>query len=238
MLRGSVMRVHQKWGFGMAPIKPGVQHRRDQAATEVLTVLEGTGSPDPSSADAISEVKGLFTRSYKQDQWDWFTVWTQLGRPGGRRCESISHDLGEIRRSALDRDPGLAESLRGLLGRAGALESLRSFLESRSGQQTVGPGIGYVYILSTRTSPQLLKIGYTERTVEQRIKEINSATGVAEPYGVRAVWTVQNAPEVERAVHDALAQYRVRPDREFFELPYGVAFRAIKEIVCESRREL
>lgn len=232
------MRVHQKWGFGMAPVKPEVQYRRDQAATEVLAVLEGVSSPGPSSADAISEVKGLFTRSYKQDQWDWFTVWTQLGRPGGRRCESISHDLGEIRRSALDQDPDQAETLRGLLRRAGAVESLRSFLESRSGQQPVKPGTGYVYILSTRTSPQLLKIGYTERAVEQRLKEINSATGVAEPYGVRAVWTVQNAPEVEKAVHEALARYRIRADREFFELPYGAAFQAIRDIIYASRREL
>jgi hypothetical protein len=43
---------------------------------------------------------------------------------------------------------------------------------------------------------------------------------------------------VDKAVHDALAGYRVRPDREFFELPYGTAFAAIREIVDASRREL
>jgi hypothetical protein len=231
------MRVHEKWGFGMAPVKPETQRRRGQAAIEVLGALKAD-SADPPSAVAISEVKGLFTRSYKQDQWDWFTVWTQLGRPGRNRCECIARYLGELRRSVLGQNPDRAEVLRTRLRRAGATELLSGFLEFRAGLLSGEPGTGYVYIVSTRTSPQLLKIGYTERTVEQRLKEINSATGVAEPYGVRAVWTVQNAPEVEKAIHGALAQYRVRTDREFFELPYGVAFQAIGRIVHASRREL
>ena len=84
------MRVPQKWGFGMAPVKPEIQRQREQAVTMLLGILDAApGSPTPAEADAISEVKGLFTRSYKQDQWDWFTVWTQLGRPGRNRCRSI-----------------------------------------------------------------------------------------------------------------------------------------------------
>jgi hypothetical protein len=43
---------------------------------------------------------------------------------------------------------------------------------------------------------------------------------------------------VEKAVHNALAEYRVRMDREFFELPYGTAFKIVGDIVHESRREL
>ena len=101
-----------------------------------------------------------------------------------------------------------------------------------------GDGIGYVYIMSTRSNPNMLKIGYTERTVEQRVKEINNATGIPEPYGVCAVWTVLSAPQVEKAVHDALAEYRVRPDREFFDLNYKIAFKKITGIVRDSRREL
>jgi hypothetical protein len=29
--------------------------------------------------DAISGVKGMFVRIFRMDQWDWFTVYTQLG---------------------------------------------------------------------------------------------------------------------------------------------------------------
>jgi hypothetical protein len=232
------MRVHQEWGFGMAPVKPETQRRRDQAVADVLGMLEAVGSPDPSWADAISEVKGLFTRSYKQDQWDWFTVWAQLGRPGRNRCQRISHDLGEFRRSALGQDPDQVEVLRARLRQAGAAQLLRRFPRLGASARVTEPGTGYVYIMSTRTSPELLMIGYTERTVEQRLKEINSATGVAEPYGVRSVWCLQNAPGIEKAVHDALATFQVRPDREFFELSYRRAFDLVRDVVYASRREL
>jgi hypothetical protein len=232
------MRIHQKWGFGMAPVKPGIQRQRDLASSAVLSALEVACCPAPSSAADMSEVKGLFTRSYKQDQWDWFTVWTQLGRPGRKLCRLISGDLGELRRAVLDQDVDRAEATRGRLRQAGTAALLRGFLNPWPGGRPEAPGTGFVYILSTRTSPQLLKIGYTERTVEQRLKEINRGTGVAEPYGARAVWTVQNAPQVEKAVHETLAGYRVRADREFFELPYGAAYAAIRDIVDASRREL
>lgn len=233
------MRVHQKWGFGMAPVKPEIQRQRELAVTMLLGILDmAPGSPTPAEADAISEVKGLFTRSYKQDQWDWFTVWTQLGRPGRNRCKSIAGDLLELRRAVTGSGPDLTGPPLARLLRAGIADLLRGFPDGRSGSGDETPGTGYVYILSTRTYPRLLKIGYTERTVEQRLKEINSATGVAEPYGARAVWIVQDAPQVEKAVHQALSEYRVRADREFFELPYGTAFTRVRDIVQASRREL
>jgi hypothetical protein len=43
---------------------------------------------------------------------------------------------------------------------------------------------------------------------------------------------------VEKAVHDAMDEYRVRLDREFFELNYAAAVKIIEDIVLDSRREL
>jgi T5orf172 domain len=192
------MRINQKWGFGMAPVKPGTQHQRDLAAAALLSLLEACGCPHPSAADCIPEVKGLFSRSWRQDQWDWFTVWTQLGRPGRNRCRTIAGDLGEFRRAILGQDADRVETRRKQLREAGTNSPAPRFPRVSPANRGEAPGIGYVYILSTRTNPELLKIGYTERTAEQRAGEINSATGVAEPYGVRAVWTVRNAPQMEK----------------------------------------
>jgi T5orf172 domain len=232
------MRVHQKWGFGMAPVKPGTQERRTAAAGTVLGLLESAGCPDLWVADEISEIKGVFTRCFKQDQWDWFTVWTQLGRPGRKNCLSVSETLGRLRQVIIqreaDRIPVLCEQLR----QAGAIVMLHKFLDTRPRECSGDDGIGYIYIMSTRSDPNMLKIGYTERTVEERVKEINRATGIFEPYGVRAVWTVLRAPQAEKAVHDALTEYRVRPDREFFELKYATACKIVEDIVHSSRREL
>jgi hypothetical protein len=72
-------RIEQKWGFGMAPIKTAVQKERVEAARTVLSTLAGGRHAALGRLDDLSTVKGLFTRTYKQDQWDWFTVWEQLG---------------------------------------------------------------------------------------------------------------------------------------------------------------
>jgi hypothetical protein len=215
-----------------------MQERRDRAASIVFDLLKTTDTPEPSVADDISEIKGLFTRSCKQDQWDWFTVWTQLGRPGRKCSRSISNALGELRQAVIIQDTESITSLRRQLRQVGAVVCLHRFLNPRPGEYFGADGIGYIYILSVRSNPLMLKIGYTERTVEQRVKEINSATGIVEPYGVRAVWIVSKAPLMEKVIHDALAEYRVRGDREFFELAYGTAFKIIGNIVHGSRREL
>ena len=40
---------------------------------------------------------------------------------------------------------------------------------------------GYVYILSNPAMPGLLKIGYTERDVQERVKELSN-TGIPSPF--------------------------------------------------------
>lgn len=230
------MRIYQKWGFGMARTKPETDARRHEAATRVLDVLTSTSRIDHPVLDDLSTVKGLFTRSFKQDQWDWFTVWTQLGRPGRRSCMAISDGFRELRRAVREQDAASVASARDQLVQAGASRAIRTFL-GREPEDGPGDGRGYIYILSTRSSPGILKIGYTDRTVEERVKEINSTTGVLEPYGARAVWVVDDAPYVEKIVHEALAAYRVRRDREFFELPYRTAVEVVGDIVGRSGGE-
>jgi T5orf172 domain len=124
------------------------------------------------------------------------------------------------------------------LMQAGAPSAIQWFLDPKPSEYFRRDGTGYIYILSSRSHPKWLKIGYTERTVEERVNEINRATGILEPFGVRAAWVLWNAPQVEGFVHFALADYRVRDDREFFELPFGTAFKIVGDIVHDSRREL
>ena len=82
---------------------------------------------------------------------------------------------------------------------------------------------GWIYILSTRELNDLLKIGMTMRTVEARAQEINSATGVAVPFGARRCWRVSDPHRAEKIVHTALAAYRIRTDREFFRTDFKIA---------------
>ena len=80
----------------------------------------------------------------------------------------------------------------------------------------------------------MLKIGYTTRSIYDRVNEINSATGILEPYGVRAIWTVDDPRQIENMIHRQLEQYRIRKDREFFRIDYRIAFRIILDLIKDE----
>jgi hypothetical protein len=224
-------RVEQKWGFGMAPAKPDVQRHREEAAAAVGKFL--AGSTWQPSAEQLSEVKGLYSRAHRQDQWDWFTVWQQLGRPGRPIAQQAASALADLRRALIDGTNDDVTDAAERLCQLGADRQMQAFPRAHVER----PGIGYVYVLSTREQPRLLKIGYTDRAVEERVTEINQATGVVYPFGVRAVWAVAQARDVEQELHALLANHRVRRDREFFDLDYREAFPIIRDYVAARRSE-
>ncbi|GAB4039371.1 cold shock domain-containing protein [Spirosoma gilvum] len=85
----------------------------------------------------------------------------------------------------------------------------------------------FIYILSTREFPKTLKIGMTSRSVTQRVKEINSATGVLHPYSARKIFKVKNSKIAESEIFDVLKPFRLRPDREFFNIEFSHAISLI-----------
>ena len=100
------------------------------------------------------------------------------------------------------------------------------------------PGAGWIYVLSTRDKPELLKVGMTTRSVEERAREINTATGIAVPFGVRRCWRVLDASKAEKLAHNALREFRVRRDREFFQVPPSTAFKLLGDTIQKNELEL
>ena len=228
------IKIHQKWGFGMAPPKEHTVVSRRKAVQLVLSALSGGTSSEPNSlADAISEVKGLFNRAKKMDQWDWFIVWEQLGLPEHKRLRRIIGDLVVLRKAVVNNDKISYENSRERLQNWGALTSLKYFLELE--KPPIENDTGILYMLGHRKEKGQLKIGYTARDIVSRVKEINRATGIPTPFGVRHVWRVRNPRRVEREVHGLLADYRVRPDREFFDMEYIEAVQLITKYLEETQ---
>ncbi|MEO0494049.1 MAG: GIY-YIG nuclease family protein [Actinomycetota bacterium] len=222
--------ITQKWGFGMAPVKPATQQARVVAVGAVLDLCsEGAAVSNDELAEHISTTKGLFSRVRKQDQWDWCTVWEQLGYPGDRAAARAVTSLADARRSVLAAD-GMAPAH---LRQGRTLELLSAYV---SQQRPAGPaGHGFVYVMSTREARDVLKVGYTTQPLAERCRQINAATGVLIPYGVRAAWKVKDPARLEKEVHVALADSRIRSDREFFRADYRDVRRAISEIVRNAR---
>ena len=90
----------------------------------------------------------------------------------------------------------------------------------------------WVYVLVNKGVPGICKIGMTTTSVLQRVKEINSATGVITPWFAIYEYKCVNSYALEQAVHQRLeeAGYRVNPKREGFEIASDAAIRVIEEI--------
>ena len=89
---------------------------------------------------------------------------------------------------------------------------------------------GHLYILSNRAMPNLLKIGYTTRTVKERMQELSS-TGVPGKFEAEFYCEVDNAPGLEKAIHSRLSRHRYH--KEFFRCNLELAVRIAKETLLE-----
>ena len=225
-------KVSQNWGFGMAPIKSEVQEERRRCVLSLLDYLKTNGETD-IELDSISQVKGLFNRILRQDQWDWYTVFEQLGRPDCRTSKDIVKLLTGLRKklSGNSEENGVANKSK--LVEENLIDLLEGYLNPTEEKGEL------IYILSTREQPNYLKIGFTTRSVVDRVKEINSATGVLIPFAVRASWRVKGGmgQKTEKLIHDTLKEKRVRKDREFFDIQYHEAIKVVNSIIRENRSE-
>lgn len=89
--------------------------------------------------------------------------------------------------------------------------------------------IGRVYILSNKAMPGLLKIGYTMNTVEGRVKELSSATGVPSEFFIEYQVECRDAAGVEALVHESLHNSRHNNSREFFSISLADAVDVIRK---------
>ena len=218
-----------KWGFGMAPISSRMRERYDTAVQCILDLLDGSTLLPETDLEQVSELKGMFNRCVKQDQWDWFTVYSELGEPSISEMRSVVRLLGDLRKALARNENELeAEEILGKLRQLGIMHLLDHYQEYVQLSEVSGEA-GWIYILSRREEPDTLKIGMTRRSVAQRVKEINSGTGVLYPFSARAVFRVSDAPAAEAMIHERLSEYRIREDREFFCLPFHEAKRNVEE---------
>ena len=222
------MSTIHKYEFGMADLSATMSRRFNTAVDIASLFLDNKISPQEVELEAISELKGMFNRSLRKDQWNWFTVYDRLGYPPKNEIRYIVSQLDRLRKSLKDRDFERALSIRSNLADSTLPNYLSQWKHYAQTSDTRDKG-GWLYILSRKDEPGILKIGMTTRSVPERVKEINSATGVLRPYSARQVYKVENAKEVEQLVFKLLASYRIREDREFFQIPFGKVVKMIEE---------
>ncbi len=75
----------------------------------------------------------------------------------------------------------------------------------------------------------LVKIGLTSATSEERAQQLSSRTGVPEKFIVVYDELVVDARAVEARMHARFQHYRVNLGREFFQVPVKEAIKALQE---------
>lgn len=224
-----------KWGFGMAPLKPETDSRYRAAVHTISDFLIGNLGLEQLLPESVSEVKGLVNRCIRQDQWDWFTVYFRFGEPDPKDFHRIAQLLTQLRIAINESDNKSIARLRQELINRYFLTFCYHFLGNKVSLSDLQLEGGYIYILSTREQPQILKIGMTTRSVFERVKEINAATGVLIPFSARRIFKVKDARKAEKELFSVLDTYRIRSDREFFEIDFGKAVRIIEQYLDAER---
>ncbi len=233
----AIRKVSEKWGFGMAPPKTNIHMDRIAACNLCLEILcsRTLRESEPQTLQSLSTVKGLFNRIVREDQWDWFTVSAQLGYPSRQLSRVIANEIALLRSAIANNNHVTFNRTCARLCRIPTRVCLSRFLGKASVYRK--PGAGWIYVLSTRELRDLLKIGMTTRGVEHRAREINRATGVAIPFGVRRCWLVSDPTKAERIIHRRLHRFRLRDDREFFRVSFIEAVQIIDAVMREESLE-
>lgn len=89
-----------------------------------------------------------------------------------------------------------------------------------------------IYILINEAMPGYIKVGRTTN-LEQRIRSLDT-TSVPLPFECFYACTVNDANFVEKQLHDAFLDHRVRSSREFFELSPDRVVSALKLAELEN----
>lgn len=97
--------------------------------------------------------------------------------------------------------------------------------------------MGWVYVLINPSMPEIYKVGMTDRTPEERAKELSASTSVATPFLVIYKQRTNYPKQLEYEVHKELekSNSRVNQNREFFNGDPSVAIRAIVRLSDELK---
>lgn len=95
------------------------------------------------------------------------------------------------------------------------------------------PDPGYIYMASNPYFVEnILKIGMTRKfPPSNRIKQLSANTATPGAYELQCIIEVPDCIEFESHVHIRLKKYRVSNNKEFFNIPWWVAIKILKQTI-------
>ena len=109
-------------------------------------------------------------------------------------------------------------------------------LRGRKKENEKANNVGFVYVLSNKSlPPNTFKIGSTYGIPEERAEEL-TGTGHLNPFKVETFIKIKSAEFYEKKIHSLLKAYRVKKNREFFEIELNEIKKILKDISVLSDR--
>jgi uncharacterized protein with PIN domain len=96
---------------------------------------------------------------------------------------------------------------------------------------------GYVYVMTSKSLPELVKVGYSLKEPTLRAIELSS-TGVPHPFVVAYDVFVFNPKEVEQAVHRKFRNEGRHESKEFFRTSVADAIVRIKQVLIAQKKDV
>ena len=195
-----------RWGFGIAPPKPQIWLRYNAAVRLVAGLIQDDLSgPKEATLSAIREMKGLFNRVRRKDQWDWFIVWQRFGLPPIAQLRMIVDGLQELRDAINESNDDRAQTAASRLKSHGTTTLLRRFLGEEQVVRSERGGV--LFILSAKHHPDAVLVSVTKDDVVSVADQLSDRLGARTPFGIIHAWPVRDASSAKAAVFGELARH-------------------------------
>lgn len=116
----------------------------------------------------------------------------------------------------------------------------QSFNVEQKPEATENNSQGYVYVMINPSLPEMVKIGMTTKDPNERAKELSAATGVPTPFILVFYKPFVDCYSTEQRIHQFLEDkgYRVKNNREFFNMPTKLAIDIVQAYYDTEQEEL
>ncbi|KUO78949.1 MAG: hypothetical protein APF81_22125 [Desulfosporosinus sp. BRH_c37] len=89
---------------------------------------------------------------------------------------------------------------------------------------------GYIYVLINESYKGLVKVGKTALNSRERARNLSSSTGVPTPFKVAYEIFSEDYDNLEKKIHLELNDFRVNPNREFFQYPLNKTIELVQRL--------
>lgn len=198
----------EKFGYGLAPILHDWDVRI-KAVESILEIIDGDkrAQKDNDTAAAFSTVKGLFSRVYVNDCYDWFTVSKMLAYPSHDLAKDIAMSLGRYRGALLAGNEDIMKAEYAALQEMPVADMLANYLDMAVHGKHPIDEKGFASILWSSDKPDHFFINATFHDVDEQLKFVQKRFPGNAPYGVLAAYLIEDAQEVNALLREGLEQH-------------------------------